>query len=84
MELGRLAASAQVLLGEDVASFDVVVWLQREHSEEDEAKTLDLFFGLWVTRKRYLFKQISFSVSFFQDIFSLFQSWCPRRSSIVL
>ena len=44
MELGRLAASAQVLLGEDVASFDVVVWLQREHGEEDEAKTLDFIF----------------------------------------
>ena len=44
MELGQLATSAQVLVEVDVASFDVVVRLQRGHGEEDKARTLDVTF----------------------------------------
>ena len=74
MVLGQHVASAQVVLGVDVASFDAIASLQRELGEEDEATMLDVLFRNLVTKKRYLFKQMSFSISFFQDIFSLLQA----------
>ena len=51
--LEQLTASAQVLLEVDVAGFEL--------GGVDEARMLD--FRLWVTKKRYLLNQTSFSVS---------------------
>ena len=44
MVLGQHVASAHVLLGVDVASFDLVVGSQRELGEEAEARKLDILF----------------------------------------